>query len=117
MKMNVYLAAAALTLFCSAAIGAESYCDDPDAVAQWNAMADKYAGSHDWQRLHALGWGCARRSARVASSTIGAWIYSRPSGAIRFADRSENARYVPLSQLVGVDVDEHTREAIENWRY
>jgi hypothetical protein len=55
------LAAAALPLFCSAAIGAQSYCDDPNAGAEWSAMADKYAGSHDRQRLHALWLGLCQK--------------------------------------------------------
>jgi hypothetical protein len=68
MKRNFHLAAAALTLFCSASIGAEFYCDDPDAVAEWNAMADKYAGSNDWQRLHALWLGLCQK---VREGSIG----------------------------------------------
>jgi hypothetical protein len=32
---------------CSGATGSEFYCDDPNAVAEWNAMAEKYAGSNE----------------------------------------------------------------------
>jgi hypothetical protein len=44
----------ALVLVYSAATGAESYCDDPEVVTEWSAVADKYARSNDWQGLYAL---------------------------------------------------------------
>jgi hypothetical protein len=86
------LAATALALTCSTAIGADSYCDDPNAVAEWNAIAAMYAGSNDWQRLHALWRGCARRSARGVSGTIAPWICSRPSGGRRYGGWSVGGR-------------------------
>ncbi len=41
--------------------GADSYCRDPDAIADWNAMLEKYPGSDDWQRLHALWLGLCHK--------------------------------------------------------
>jgi hypothetical protein len=64
---SVSLAAAALALVCSIETAAESYCDDPNALAEWNATLDKYvAGSSDWQRRHAL-WLALCQKAREAS--------------------------------------------------
>ena len=44
-----------------AAGASESHCDDPAAIAEWNEMAHKYAGSDPWQRLHALWLGLCQK--------------------------------------------------------
>jgi hypothetical protein len=67
------LAATAPVLVCSAVAGAESYCDNPGVVAEWNAMVEKYAGSRDWQRLHALWlglWQTVREGSIGYNSTL-----------------------------------------------
>lgn len=48
--------------------GAVIHCDDPATVAEWNAKAAKYAGSDDWQRLHALWLGLCQK---VREGSIG----------------------------------------------
>lgn len=57
---HLALALALLLLF-PAEASEDFYCDDPATAAEWSRLATQYAGSDDWQRMHALWLGLCQK--------------------------------------------------------
>lgn len=74
--------ALALLLPLAAEASEDFYCDDPATAAEWSTLAAQYAGSDDWQRMHALWLGlCAKVRAGSISQRRATELFERERDA------------------------------------